>query len=566
MLKLRKLGFSLLLLGLALPSWSTDRPGTISGYVRGASGIPQMGAVVEVLGAAAQSLRVFTDENGFYSAAGLLPGVYNLKVSAPAFLPALREHVGLHAGGNAVVNVTLSTIFEAIQIAPTRTPAENDDWKWVLRSVSNRPILRMVDDPSGSRSSRSVSGEFAKADRELKGTLSFLAGSPSEGFGSASDMSTGFSMEKSIFSSDTVGLRGNVGYGNSAPSSVVRGTFQHQMENGSAPSFAVTMWNLPAPDLALHGLQSLALTTSDDLTLGDVLELKFGSELQTIEFMGRVTTFRPFGTTDLHLSPNTVIEYRYATSEPGNRMDKGFESEPGDVSESMPHVTMTAYATTVEHAHHQELSLSHRIGKNNMQVAAYTDRVSDPALIGVGEFSTENGNVLPDLSSGTFTYQGNEFHTQGMRLVLQHQFSSELTGTFDYEYGGVLDLARGNVRLDNVSQSSVSRKRQSIAGKLTGTVPKSNTHWMASYRFINGEALTPIDMFNASAGRADPYLNLFFRQPIPGTGFFPGHIEAIVDLRNLLAQGYVPVLGHDGHTVYLVQSAKTVSGGVAFTF
>jgi hypothetical protein len=25
-------------------------------------------------------------------------------------------------------------------------------------------------------------------------------------------------------------------------------------------------------------------------------------------------------------------------------------------------------------------------------------------------------------------------------------------------------------------------------------------------------------------------------------------------------------MGHDGHTVYLVQSAKTVSGGVAFTF
>jgi hypothetical protein len=565
LLKLRKLGFSVLLLGLALPAWSADNPGTISGYVRGGTGIPQMGAVVEVLGAAAQSLKVFTDENGFYSAAGLLPGFYNLKVSAPAFLPALREHVGLHAGSNAIVNVTLSTIFEAIQIAPARTPAENDDWKWVLRSVSNRPILRMVDDPSANRQSQALGAESAK-DRELKGTLSFLAGSPSEGFGSASDMSTGFSMEKSIFSSDTVGLRGNVGYGSSAPSSVLRASFQHKMDNGSEPSFAVTMWNLPAPDLALHGLQSLALTTSDDLRLGDVLELKFGSELQTIQFMGRVTTFRPFGTADLHLSPDTVLEYRYATSEPGNRMDKGFDSEPGDVSESMPHVTMTAYATTVEHAHHQELSISHRVGKNNLQVAAYTDRVSDPALIGVGEFASENGNVLPDLSSGTFTYQGNGFHTQGMRLVLQRQFSSELTGTFDYEYGGVLDLARANVSLDNVSQTSVTRKRQSVAGKLTGTIPKSNTRWMASYRLINGEALTPIDMFNASAGRADPYLNLFFRQPIPGTGFFPGHIEAIVDLRNLLAQGYVPVLGHDGHTVYLMQSAKTVSGGVAFTF
>ena len=136
----------------------------------------------------------------------------------------------------------------------------------------------------------------------------------------------------------------------------------------------------------------------------------------------------------------------------------------------------------------------------------------------------------------------------------------------DYEYGGVLDLATPNVSLASVSQSSVVRKRQSVAGKVTGTLPKSKTRWMASYRWVNGEALAPIDMFNASAGRADPYLNFFFRQAIPGTGFFPNHVEAIVDLRNLLAQGYVPVLGHDGHTVYLVQSARAVSGGVAFTF
>jgi hypothetical protein len=247
-------------------------------------------------------------------------------------------------------------------------------------------------------------------------------------------------------------------------------------------------------------------------------------------------------------------------------MDKGFDLAPGDANESAPRVSMTAYSTTVEHAHHQELSLSHRIGKNNLQVAAYTDRVSDPALLGVGEFTTDYGNVLPDLYSGTFTYQGNDFHTQGVRLVLQRQFTSELTGTLDYGYGGVLDLAQPNVSLENVSQSSLTRKRQSVAGKITGMVPKSKTRWMASYRWVNGEALTPVDMFNASAGRADPYLNLFFRQPIPGTGFFPGHVEAIVDLRNLLAQGYVPVLGHDGHTVYLVQSARTVSGGVAFTF
>jgi hypothetical protein len=562
LLILRKLGFSVLLLGLALPVWSADRPATISGFVRGATGIPQMGATVEVLGAAANSLRVFTDEDGFYSAAGLLPGVYNIRVSAPAFLPALREHIRLHGGVNTIENVTLNTLFEAIQISPAHGGADEDDWKWVLRSVSNRPILRMVDDNSPV-----VAVESGKGHGELKGTLSFLAGSASDGYGSPSDVSTGFSMEKSIFSSDTIGFRGNVGYGNGAsPSAVLHASFRHKMDDGSQPSFALSMWNLPSPDITLHNLQAIALTTSDDLILGDAIELNFGSELQTIQFMGRVTTFRPFGTAYIHLSPNTVLEYRYATSEPNSRLEKGFDLAPEDGNEAAPRVSMVSYATTVEHAHHQELSLSHRIGKNNLQIAVYTDRVSDPALTGVGEFGTGDGNVLPDVYSGTFTYQGNDFHTQGARLVLQRQLTSRVTATMDYEYGGVLDLATPNVSLANVSQSTLVRKRQSVAGKLAGTVPKSKTRWMASYGWINGEALTPVDMFNASAGRTDPYLSLFFRQPIPGTGFFPGHIEAIVDLRNLLAQGYVPLLGNDGHTVYLVQSARAVSGGVAFTF
>ena len=261
---------------------------------------------------------------------GFLPGVYNLKFSAPAFLPTLREHVGLRAGGNTIVNVTLSTLFEAVQMVPGRGPAEEDDWKWVLRSVSNRPFCAWLT----ILRNRFWLPNAGKSDRDLKGTLSFLAGSPSEGFGSDSDMNTGFSMEKSIFSSDTIGLRGNVGYGSSSPASVLRATFRQKMDNGSEPSFAMTMRNLPAPDITLHSFQALALTTSDSFSLGDVVELKFGSELQTIQFMGRVTTFRPFGTADLHLSPNTVLEYRYATSEPDIRMDKGFDSAPADINES----------------------------------------------------------------------------------------------------------------------------------------------------------------------------------------------------------------------------------------
>src|SRR5260370_34530076 len=93
--KLRHLGYWAVIIALSLPAWAGERPGAISGYVRDASGIPQMGAVVEIAGSAARTLTVFTDGAGFFSATGLLPALYSLKVSAPSFLPALREKVGL---------------------------------------------------------------------------------------------------------------------------------------------------------------------------------------------------------------------------------------------------------------------------------------------------------------------------------------------------------------------------------------------------------------------------------------------------------------------------------------
>jgi hypothetical protein len=566
--KLGKLGLKLGLFGiaLALPVLAADRPGSasISGYVRSAAGVPQMGAMVEVLSSAAHSLKVFTDENGFYSAAGLLPGVYNIKAYSPSFLPALRERVGLRPGSSVMVDLKLSGLFEAIQLPATRgaSASEDDDWKWVLRSASNRPILRMLDDGSLARAPESGDSH------DLKGTLSFVAGSASEGFGSASDMSTVFSVEKSIFSTGTMAFQGNVGYGNGSPNAVLRTSYSHTMANGSKPEMAFTMRRLAAPgiDPRTTALQALALSASDEFTFGDVLELRFGSELQTIQFMGRVTAFRPFGSADLHLSPNTVLEYRYATSQPDNRMEKGFDSAPADLSESGPHVSLAGFTSTLERAHHHEVSLSHREGKTNLQIAMYSDRVADPALTGVGDASADSGEVLPDLFSETFTYRGKKLDANGMRVVLQRQLASDLTATLDYGFGGVLDLNHADIALQEARRDSLVRNRHTAAAKFSGTLPGTKTRWITSYRWISGQALTPVDMFNASAGQSDPYLNIYLRQPIPGTGFLPGHMDAVIDVRNLLAQGYVPLLGQDGRTVYLVQSARSIRGGVAFSF
>ena len=554
-MKLSKLATWTLLLGVSLPVWAADRPGAISGYVRNVAGAPQMGAVVQILGAANRTLTVFTDEAGYYTATGLLPGLYTLKVTAPSFLPALREKVGLRPGGSINVNITLSTLLGAMQLGPIRALPDDDDWKWTLRSVANRPILRIFDDIAPAE----------KQNHEFSGAVAFVAGSAAGGYGTGSDMTTSFTLERSIFSEGRLALSGDVAYGDSLPSAVLRTRYSHRLQNGSLPSMALTLSRFAPTDPNLHNaaLQALALSAGDDMVVGDVLELKFGSELQTIQFLGHLNAFRPYAAADFHLTPDTVVEYDYTTSRPDTRTEKGFDAAPADLSETNPRVSLIGYSPRIESAHHQEVSVSQRVAKTNVQVAMFSDHITNPALTGLGDVTAAGGFLLPDLTSGTFSYTGRNLDTNGVRVVLAHKFASDLTATLDYAYGGVLDLSRTDVPLQQAQQWISTERRHALAAKLSGTVDRTHTHWIASYRWINGSALTPVDMFNSSPGQSDPYLNIFIRQPIPAFG---GRIEALIDIRNLLAQGYVPVLGQDGQTVYLVDSARSVRGGVAFTF
>jgi len=561
-----KLGWALLALAFAAPALAAAKPGSISGTVKNSRGTPQMGASVEVFTpGGSQALTVFTDARGFYRAAGLVPGVYFVKVSAPAFLPTLRENVALRAGAHLAVNLTLNTLFEAMELLPARrrTAEDDDDWKWTLRSTANRPILRVLDNGPLVV----VASSPRQEDRTLKARVAFVAGSENEGLGSTGDQTAEFNVERSLFSSaGMVSFAGNVGYSGS-PNTVLRATYSHQLPNGSHPEVAVTFRRLAVPDASVRdaALEALALSLSDSMTLMDFIELNYGGELQGIQFRGRVNAFRPFGGVGVHLSPNTVVRYQYATAQPTTRLAKGFDTAPADLTESGPRVTLLDAQPRLERARHQEISLSRRQGKNNFQFAAYSDRVSDTALMGAGAVSSASGEFLPDVYSDTFTFNGGNLATRGLRVVAERKLNSRLIASLSYAYGGVLELAGSDLSFDQVRSSLRNRYAHSVSAKMMGQVPRAGTRWIASYKWTSTSALTPVDMFDASPGQADPFLSLFIRQPLPKCSSF-GHMEALIDVRNLLAEGYVPVFGQDGHTLYLMQAPRSVRGGLAFTF
>jgi hypothetical protein len=563
-----KLGTLAIALLWCLGASAAVSPGAITGTVRDTAGVPQMGAIVEILAnSATRTMSVQTDTKGAFNISGLLPGFYTIKVTAPSFLPTIRERIHLQPGANVLLNLTLNTLFEAIQLVPRHksTAEEDDDWRWALRSMANRPILRLADDKPLVVVQRSDdSGEG-----ELKARVSFI--SSSEGSDAFSGSSTNFHVEQSIFNkranparwSLNGGLMSNV----SNPNAVLRAAFSREMPDGSFPEIAISAKHFASMNPDQPAIQALALSVANSMTFGEKLEIDYGQETQMVQYRERATTFRPFATASAHPGKNTIVEYRYATSAPSLRAAKGYDTAPADLSESNPHITDSSLGQRVERDVHNEISISQRLGSNKLQLAVFSDTVHNAALTGTGaSFTSDTNALIGDPYSGIFTYNGGNMHTEGVRAVYSHPFTHGIDATADYAYGGALTAPESLVQVSQTATSLVTVKRHSAAAKFSGTTPGTKTKVIASYRWLSGSSLTPVDMFNASAGQTDPYLSFFIRQPLPAMHLLPNGMEALVDVRNLLAQGYRPVLSADGSTVYLVQGTRVIRAGLVFNF
>ena len=145
----------------------------ISGVVRDAQGQPQIGALVELLnpdfGLVA---RTFTDDHGRYSLQRLGAGLYQIKASDTPFLPTLRPDLRVLTNARVVVNLTLSTVYQALQWLPAErrsSQTRDDDWDWTLRLSANRPLLRFAGptSPAGRSAAQGSRAEDEGSQSEL---------------------------------------------------------------------------------------------------------------------------------------------------------------------------------------------------------------------------------------------------------------------------------------------------------------------------------------------------------------------------------------------------------------
>jgi hypothetical protein len=227
----------------------------------------------------------------------------------------------------------------------------------------------------------------------------------------------------------------------------------------------------------------------------------------------------------------------------------------------------------LEHGLHQEVKLEHTGPTVDASVALYDDRIDDPIIDAMGslvngDFAT--GNYLSDPSTEMERMLGAAYSSRGVVMRIQHDGSVPKLGplyeSVEYATGSALSAPEAAAPgvLDHGSPVFHPQTAQALSLGIGGRCPRSGTSWRAAYRLQPANSVTAVDLFDT--GMADAYLSVFLRQPLHRSRIFPGGVDAIVNVRNLLAEGYHPFLTSDGSTLFFAQVDRSVQGGLAFYF
>jgi hypothetical protein len=159
-----------------------------------------------------------------------------------------------------------------------------------------------------------------------------------------------------------------------------------------------------------------------------------------------------------------------------------------------------------------------------------------------------------------------------MTATVEHRLPGRNHARFSYANGDALVMSGGShsasspspVSLAQVLAGAHTRRAQTYSLSLSGTLDGTGTRWRASYRWQPEDTVSQVAPFAVDA--AEPYLNMHFRQAIHLRCNGSGGLEAGLDVRNLLAQGYRPYLLSDGSLLIFAQDQRSFSAGLAFNF
>lgn len=558
--------------------------GAITGLVRNSTGVPQMGATVILYNRQDRVYeRALTDERGEFKFLGLFPETYSLRVTLASFVPAIKRNILVQPGMRSVMAVSLNTLFSSIQLA--YPPVENgslmtDDWRWILRTASpTRPVLRFDGDAlAKSRGTSSHSSAFS----DTRGLVQLSAGDGAQftGVASQADMGTAFALATSVFGNNLLEVSGNLGYGSQSgiPVAAFRTSYSRNAD-GNGPEVSVTMRQILMPgnnaEANLPMLRSVSASFDNRTQLSDNVSVQYGFTLDSISFLNRLNSFSPYARLTYSLGDQGELTMAYTS---GNaRPDlAGGPVQESDLQRDLntlglfPRLSLLNGRPKMQQGQDLEVSYSRKMGSRDVQLAAYHESVSNAALNMVAPDGMFGNDLLPDLFTANEIYNAGDYQSTGFTAALTQNLGEHVSASVIYGTMGGLTADRRTLATDSPGELRSmlrSEYQQTVTGRIAATAPRSGTQLIASYQWAaDNRAVMPGWLYSTQALRPLPGMNVYVRQPIPGLSLFPWRMEATADLRNLLAQGYLPITAANGQPIILVQMPRSFRGGLSFIF
>lgn len=552
--------------------------GGLTGEIRDASGVPQLGATVEVLSETPGSTltrQFLTNTKGLFRSETLAPGFYTVRVTLAGFLPTLEKHVNVAANLTTVLKIRLESMFaslDELRRPPVNGASDPDEWKWVLRSAAGmRPVLQWTDSEDGE-STTAVMMDSPNPRPHARVEMTNGARRPGSVSNIGAAPGTEFAYDQRIDQSNRIVFAGQVTYGEDAPAGGLAATWlpTGSTETGPASTIVLREAKLGSTGLVFRGAR---IDQGATLALGERTVLRVGGEYVLVGAGASAWNLRPRVKFESRVTTNWYLDAVYAALPVGVATSDSLAADltgapqPNALRTALeqldefPALLFRNGRPVLEDGRHEEIAAERKFGTRSvLQLAAFHDDDSHVALFGRGN-NLPSAEYFQDFYSGGFAYDGGGSHSWGSRVALREKIRDDLELTTIYAFSGALvPTAELDGPLREVLQT---RPTHSLAAKIATRIPKTGTKLTTSYKWISDPALSRVDAYGESLYGLSPYLQVEIRQPLPR--FAMGRWEANAECDNMLGQGYVQMTTREGQML-LVPAFRNFHGGVSVQF
>jgi len=579
--------------------------GNLLGVVTDAAGTPQMGATIQLFNKYERVIaKSITSPDGRFAFAALPIDVYSVRVSAATFLPASRDKIAIKPGVDSILHIHLATLLSSIEVNYTvPTAAMTDDWKWVLRSSpATRPVTRFLPELA----SASTSGDLNP--RVFSGTHAVLSVSGGDGGlvdsdSTQADFGTGFALSTNLFGKNQIQVGGTFGQ-NAVAGPAAMGLcaiYSRDQDNpfAPAPEITLTMSQLGSLGPTIPGTQvagssaalgNAAVVRTMSLGIYEVADplsnvhLEYGMTGESVEYLQHTSRVSPFARMTVNGGAAGTIVAAYSD---GGRPDeltahsKGaaamseLDNDGRDLTDALgalarlPQISERNSRLELQRTKSYELGYRRTHGRATYAVSAFYEAVSNGRINVAGDLSPlDSGDLFTDGVSETSTYNVGNYRRKGYIASADERLGDNLDMAVAYGRMGGFTANNGPVGQGlNSQQRFLSEDNRNVAAaNVNGKLPLTGTTFTASYGWVDSGTVVPRHVFTTQNVYVSPGLNIYVRQPLPSIFGMPGRMEITADLRNLLAQGYVPIADANGGSLLVVQAPRAIRGGLNFIF